>query len=323
MWPKIGPLRGRVCSRAVPAGLTAALLVLPAAALAASSSGSANAALPASFAHRSLSFGDALAARGRLPSSDAGREVVLELAPARHGWQAVARARVAADGAYELRAVARVSGRVRVRLVPLSQDQAAGAPPPAASTSRSQDVAVAARLTTRPRRLQLLSGRAVRVSGVLLPRRAGRTVRLEGRIAGRWRTLASARTSTRGHFGVRLLARGLGTSPLRVRFAGDRANSASQRAAGRLEVFRASSASWYQLTGYRLGCGGRMGADQLGVANKTLPCGTLVTFRYGSRSVRVPVIDRGPYVGGREWDLSGATKRALGFPGLGLLWSSR
>jgi len=298
MWPKTGPLRGRVSSRAVLAGLTAALLVLPAAALAASSSGSANAALPASFAHRSLSFGDALAARGRLSASDAGREVVLELAPARHGWQAVARARVAADGAYELRTVARVSGRVRVRLVPLSQDQAVGAPPPAARTSRPQDVAVAARLTTRPRRL-------------------------EGRVAGRWRTLASARTSTRGHFGVRLLARGLGTSPLRVRFAGDRANSASQRAAGRLEVFRASSASWYQLTGYRLGCGGRMGADQLGVANKTLPCGTLVTFRYGSRSVRVPVIDRGPYVGGREWDLSGATKRALGFPGLGLLWSSR
>jgi rare lipoprotein A len=31
----------------------------------------------------------------------------------------------------------------------------------------------------------------------------------------------------------------------------------------------------------------------------------------------VPVIDRGPYIAGREWDLTGATAAALGFPGLG------
>jgi rare lipoprotein A (peptidoglycan hydrolase) len=33
---------------------------------------------------------------------------------------------------------------------------------------------------------------------------------------------------------------------------------------------------------------------------------------YGSRSVTVPVIDRGPYVAGRTLDLSNATKIALG-----------
>jgi len=36
----------------------------------------------------------------------------------------------------------------------------------------------------------------------------------------------------------------------------------------------------------------------------------------------VPVIDRGPYVGGREWDLTGATARRLGFGGVGVVWSS-
>jgi rare lipoprotein A len=43
------------------------------------------------------------------------------------------------------------------------------------------------------------------------------------------------------------------------------------------------------------------------VAHRSLPCGTKVTFRNPSngRTVTVPVIDRGPYVSGRQWDLSG------------------
>jgi rare lipoprotein A len=36
----------------------------------------------------------------------------------------------------------------------------------------------------------------------------------------------------------------------------------------------------------------------------------------------VPVIDRGPYSGAREWDLTGATARRLGFGGVGVVWSS-
>ena len=40
-------------------------------------------------------------------------------------------------------------------------------------------------------------------------------------------------------------------------------------------------------------------------------------------SIRVPVIDRGPYVAGREFDLTAATKRALGFGDLGTIWVTR
>jgi rare lipoprotein A len=43
----------------------------------------------------------------------------------------------------------------------------------------------------------------------------------------------------------------------------------------------------------------------------------MVTFRYAGRALRVPVIDRGPYIAGREWDLTGATAIALSFNGLG------
>ena len=61
----------------------------------------------------------------------------------------------------------------------------------------------------------------------------------------------------------------------------------------------------------------------LGVANKTLPCGTKVKLRYHGRSVTVPVIDRGPYVAGRDYDLTEATKERLGFPGVGTVLASR
>jgi rare lipoprotein A (peptidoglycan hydrolase) len=83
-----------------------------------------------------------------------------------------------------------------------------------------------------------------------------------------------------------------------------------------------SVASVFTDYGLGLACGGVLGRDQLGVAHKTAPCGTLITFTYAGRSLTVPVIDRGPYIAGREWDLTGATAAALAFPGLGQIrWS--
>ncbi len=83
-----------------------------------------------------------------------------------------------------------------------------------------------------------------------------------------------------------------------------------------------SVASVFTDYGLGLACGGVLGRQQLGVAHKTAPCGTLITFTYAGRSVTVPVIDRGPYIVGREWDLTGATAAALAFPGLGpIRWS--
>jgi rare lipoprotein A (RlpA)-like double-psi beta-barrel protein len=78
-----------------------------------------------------------------------------------------------------------------------------------------------------------------------------------------------------------------------------------------------SVASVFTDYGLGLACGGVLGRHQLGVAHKTAPCGTLITFTYAGRTLTVPVIDRGPYIAGREWDLTGATAAALGFPGLG------
>lgn len=78
-----------------------------------------------------------------------------------------------------------------------------------------------------------------------------------------------------------------------------------------------SIASVYTDYGKPIACGGVLHVPELGVANKTLPCGTQVIFLYRNRAVKVPVIDRGPYIAGRTWDLTGATAEALHFPGLG------
>jgi hypothetical protein len=83
--------------------------------------------------------------------------------------------------------------------------------------------------------------------------------------------------------------------------------------------------SWYGpgFYGGRTACGLAYTTETLGVANRTLPCGTLVTFRNpeNGATITVPVIDRGPYVSGRQWDLSGATCLALDHCYTGeLLW---
>lgn len=68
-----------------------------------------------------------------------------------------------------------------------------------------------------------------------------------------------------------------------------------------------SLATWYGpgLFGRHTACGQRLTRRTVGVANRTLPCGTLVEVRYGDRRVTVPVIDRGPYgTLGANWDLT-------------------
>lgn len=68
--------------------------------------------------------------------------------------------------------------------------------------------------------------------------------------------------------------------------------------------------SWYGPGFYGSGtaCGQTYTRTILGVAHRSLPCGTLVTFRNpaNGRQITVPVIDRGPYVAGRTWDMSRA-----------------
>jgi rare lipoprotein A (peptidoglycan hydrolase) len=64
--------------------------------------------------------------------------------------------------------------------------------------------------------------------------------------------------------------------------------------------------SWYGpgLYGNGTACGQILTDTLIGVANRTLPCGTRVTFTWQGRTVTARVVDRGPYVSGRQFDLT-------------------
>lgn len=71
--------------------------------------------------------------------------------------------------------------------------------------------------------------------------------------------------------------------------------------------------SWYGpgLIGNGTACGQTLTRSLLGVAHRTLPCGTLITFKSGGVTLTVPVVDRGPFVEGRIFDLTYAACKRL------------
>jgi rare lipoprotein A len=174
--------------------------------------------------------------------------------------------------------------------------------------------------------LNVLEGGTASIAGSLVDiHRSGlarRAVFLQTLGSQGWSTVSHARTNARGRFRMDYVPRRLGSQLLRLRFAGDTRDQAARQRVGAMNVYRLAGASWYG-GGGGMACGGQLTSSTLGVANKTLPCGTLVTLRYGGRTIRVPVVDRGPYVAGREFDLTEATKYALGFGDTGNVWSTR
>jgi rare lipoprotein A (peptidoglycan hydrolase) len=73
-------------------------------------------------------------------------------------------------------------------------------------------------------------------------------------------------------------------------------------------------ATWFGpgFYGQKTACGQTMTPKIVGVASRTLPCGTLVSIAYKDRRLTVPVIDRGPYAhNGATWDLTWAAASAL------------
>jgi peptidoglycan lytic transglycosylase len=142
---------------------------------------------------------------------------------------------------------------------------------------------------------------------------------LEVRRHGRWRTIARDRVTASGRYVLRDRVRRPMSRVARVRVNG------VAHPLGRLNGYRRAYASWYGpgLYGNHLGCGGRLSSRRLGVAHRTLPCGTKLTLRHRGRTVTVRVIDRGPYVAGREFDLTERTARRLHFRGHGTILSTR
>ena len=190
---------------------------------------------------------------------------------------------------------------------------AAAAPGAASAPSGRETITVNARH-------HVLAGQTVRLTG-LGSREAGRTVLVRVRHGGGWKTVDRVRTAAAGGYAASWSPKGLARYGVRVRTVD---GSAKRSLEGGVTVYRRSAASWYGpgFYGRRTACGRTLGRGTLGVAHKSLPCGTKVALRYRGRSVVAPVIDRGPYAGNREYDLTAATKQRLGFGSTGTVWSS-
>jgi rare lipoprotein A len=76
---------------------------------------------------------------------------------------------------------------------------------------------------------------------------------------------------------------------------------------------KAQIATWFGpgFYGQKTACGQTMSPVIVGVASRTLPCGTLVLVNYRDHRLTVPVIDRGPYSNGATWDLTWGAASAL------------
>ena len=194
------------------------------------------------------------------------------------------------------------------------------APRAGASHRRQRHRATSPRLQALLLHANVLLGQDVALVGVASPGGGRRTVAVEARERGGWVAVARARTNRAGVFVERFWPRRLGRLDLRVRASGIPARHV-RLSATVATVYHQVIASWYGPGGVTA-CGEELGAATQGVANKTLPCGTLVTLRYRDRTVRVPVIDRGPFVPGRDYDLTYATRLALGSGDVSEIWAS-
>ena len=244
---------------------------------------------------------------GRLNNGTPGQTVHLERWRPNTGWK-----RIAAQATDE-------EQRVRFRLSDLRRsagyrllyiDDTTG------DTARSapERIAVAASLRLDTSKSHVIEGRRLRVHGTLYPKVAGRKVILEQKVSGSWRWVTRLRAGD-GSFTTYFRPGDEGYRRLRVRFTGDEHNrKAGARRA--IRVYEPSLATWYGpgLYGNRTACGQRLGYSTLGVAHRSLPCGTKVNILYEGRTITVPVIDRGPY-SSADWDLTRETADRLRFSG--------
>jgi rare lipoprotein A len=205
---------------------------------------------------------------------------------------------------------------IAVAATPTQQLAASGSAKPRSESARGTIVKLKVHAVKN-----LLAGSNDRVHGSLSTHQAGQTVVVESRQGTSWQNVAQVRTGRKGHFSAEWQPGQVGRYAVRARLSD---GTAQGKPKGKVTAYRESNVSYYGpgFYGHGTACGETLEPNTLGVANKTLPCGTKVALYYQGRKVTVPVIDRGPYVSGREYDLTAATRDRLGCPSTGTIWSA-
>lgn len=149
------------------------------------------------------------------------------------------------------------------------------------------------------------------------------TIGSSGSFSAQWTPATSAQVALRAVLATAAATTGTGSSGginggTGLSGAGTQSASAASgeltTSALTIPIFRDALATLYGpgFWGHRTACGQRLTHAMLGVASRTLKCGTQVAVFYRGREITVPVIDRGPFANGARWDLTMATAKALG-----------
>jgi rare lipoprotein A (peptidoglycan hydrolase) len=152
---------------------------------------------------------------------------------------------------------------------------------------------------------------------------AGKIVEIERlghQTGGTWQPTAHGTAASDGSFTALWHVSHIGQFQVRAvieNTPGVRPQGATTSPALTVTVYRPSLATQYGpgFYGKKTACGQTLRGHTIGVANRTLPCGMPVAVYYRGRTLVVPVIDRGPYANGADWDLTEAAGQALGIPG--------
>src|SRR3954467_11786738 len=161
----------------------------------------------------------------------------------------------------------------------------------------------------------VLRGQVTRVRGVLPDLAPGATVQIQRLDAARgWVAEASGPAGAGGAFVVAWRPRVVGRFTVRAVAAGAAARAAAASPTAPVPVSRPAVATWYGpgLFGHHTACGQVLSHRIMGVAHRTLPCGTPVEISFAGRTVTVPVIDRGPFSNGARYDLTSAAAQQIG-----------
>jgi rare lipoprotein A len=168
-------------------------------------------------------------------------------------------------------------------------------------------------LFTRPGELL---GHTLRFRGALPAAQAGHTLQIQRQEPdGSWAQTATTVVAPDGSFLARWRTDEIGSFTVRAVVAGAQAQAADASSlTTSVTVYRGARATWFGpgFYGRHTACGQVMSHALLGVAHRTLPCGTPVALFYAGKTITVPVVDRGPFANGARYDLTSATAQSLG-----------
>jgi rare lipoprotein A (peptidoglycan hydrolase) len=159
-------------------------------------------------------------------------------------------------------------------------------------------------------------GQTVKFSGNIPSAKSGDTIeiqKLDAKLG--WGIVTTTTASAGGNFTAQWIPTKAEKMQVRAVPTNASVRAASAIPTKTISVYKSFAATWFGpgFFGNRTGCGKKMTRKLIGVAHKTLKCGTKVEIYYKGRTIVAPVVDRGPFRKGTAYDLTYAAAKKLKF----------